>query len=140
MSIGEYVFFLAALLIGAIVLVLIKSRQVEDEEGGQIEVTHTKQQIEGQAMRCAQRIGLRVGLRPRAVKVLKGTLVYVHRNFAGAGDSTSVGQDYAREAVDHLKKMGEFQEGWDEESVKLTISDIVAESLKGASEPKPMQG
>jgi hypothetical protein len=129
MTTGQYVFFLAAAMLAAIVLVLIKSRQVEDEDGGQIEVTYTGHQIEGQAMRCAQRIGARIGLRPKGVRELKKTLVYVHHEFGGSSVGKSIGDEYAAEAIAHLKKVGEFRPDWDEELVKATISEIVTGSL-----------
>jgi hypothetical protein len=129
MTTGQYVFFLAAAMLAAIVLVLIKSRQVEDEDGGQIEITYTGHQIEGQAMRCAQRIGARVGLAPKAIRELKRKLVYVHHSFAGSNSSREIGDEFAQEAVAHLRKIGEFSPEWDEESVKATISEIVTGSL-----------
>jgi hypothetical protein len=140
MTTGQYVFFLAAAMLAAIVLVLIKSRQVEDEDGGQIEVTYTGHQLEGQATRCAQRIGARVGLRPRGVMELKKTLVYVHHSFAGSSVGSSIGDEYAEEAVAQLKKIGEFQDDWNEELVRATISEIVTGSLNmDEADTLPMQ-
>lgn len=140
MTTGQYVFFLAAAMLAAIVLVLIKSRQVEDEDGGQIEVTYTGHQLEGQATRCAQQIGARVGLRPRGVMALKKTLVYVHHSFVGTTVGSSIGDEFAEEAVAELKKIGEFQDDWNEELVRMTISEIVTSSLNmDEAETLPLQ-
>jgi len=129
MTPGQYVFFCMALLLAAIVLVLIKTRQVEDKGGEQIEVNFTGHEIEGRAMRCAQKIGEQIGLSPKLVKDLRVGLVALHHDCIGTESPAGVGDDFARAAVKRLKKLEAFDSSWDEKEVEATISEIVRQSL-----------
>jgi len=141
MTTGQYLLFCMAAIACAIVLVFIKNRQVEQEDGGVVEVTFTGHQIEGRAMRCAQQIGARIGLGPRGVQELKKGLVYVHHEFLGVGSPRDIADQFGVDAVEKLQAIGEFKDGWDAEEVATWIADIVAGSLS-VDEPEtvPMQG
>lgn len=129
MTPGQYVFFCMAVLLAAIVLVLIKTRQVEDKGGEQIELSFTGHEIEGRAMRCAHKIGERIGLSPKLVKDMKVGLVALHHDCIGTESTSGVGEDFARAAIKRLRKMGAFESNWDEKHVEATISEIVTQSL-----------
>lgn len=141
MTTGQYLLFCAAVIACAIVLVFIKNRQVEQEDGSAVEVTFTGHQIEGRAMRCAQQIGARIGLGPRGVQELKKGLVYVHHEFLGVWSPREIADQFGIDAVEKLQAIGEFNEGWNTEEVAAWIADIVAGSLSlDGPETVPMQG
>jgi hypothetical protein len=141
MTPGQYGMFVLMLVLGAIVIAMIKSFKVENDDAVRTDVLVTGHEIDGRAIRCAQRIAIRFGLAPPAVTALQKGLLYTHRQWLGDTNPPAVGEEFARAALERLWKLELIDESMrkDEATIK-TIGEIVAESLAMDDyETRPME-
>ena len=143
MTPGHYALFVLALICGAGTIAMIKSFKVENDDSSRgVDVTVTGYEIEGRAMRCAQRIGIKFELSTIAIKELKRGLMYTHQVWIGDGNPQAVGEEFAKAAVEKLWKMGEIDASVRADStVVKEMGSIVAESisLEEEGETRPME-
>lgn len=142
MTPGQYGIFVVMLVLGAIAIVMIKSFKVQNDDAGRTDVVVEGHEINGLAIRCAQRIGLRYELSPTAVAELQRGMLYTHRQWLGDNNPQAVGEEFARSALQRLWKLNLVDEALlKDESAVATIGQIVAESLAmDEHDTRPMEG
>lgn len=143
MTPGQYGMFVVMLVLGAIAIVMIKNFKVSNDDANRTDVVVEGHEIEGLAIRCAQRIGTRFELSPAAVKELQRGMLYTHQQWLGDSNPVAVGEEFARAALDRLWKLGLLDDDslLKDDSAVHTMGQIVAESLAmDEHETRPMEG
>lgn len=135
--------FCLALFMGAIVIVMIKSFKVENDDSVRTDVVVEAHEIEGRATRCAHRIGHEFGLSPPTILELKKALVYTLREWLGDSRPEEAAMEFAVSAVERLQKLDEtprVRGAGKDESIKW-IAGVVAESLvvDNPEDTRPME-